>query len=276
MASTRRFALASLSCLPLAALVACGDPPVVPEEPLARIDLRAALGQADVQPVGVTVDASGARVVLDEQAGLYRVDGDGTATVVLAMADLPDPGLEVEIRRPFTDLVALAPGQFALTAIGDGFLLDVGARTLARHFCYEPGGFPTDQEQRTNGLAYDPAVDRLYAQPRTFEDGEVVRSEVAVFSRPDGDDLAWLDVPDDLDGGGLAVAPGGGALWVGTGARLLRFDLTTARLSTADDLRRFGVGRIDGLTVDTVAQTLLVVDGDDDELIELDLAQLDR
>jgi hypothetical protein len=267
MDSTRWLSPLGLSLL----LAACGSPPTEPEEPLARTDLRAATGQADARPVGVTVAGDGTRFVLDEQAGLYRMGLDGSAQLVLAIGDLPGAA---EVRWPLTDIVALGPNLFALTAIGDGFLLDVAERTMARHFCYEPGGFPTDQEQRTNALAFDPATDRLYAQPRTSEDGVLVRSELAMFARPNGADLRWDPLPDDVDAGGLAVLPGADALLLGAGGRLLRFDLATSRLTTVEDLRRFGVTTIDGLTLDAAAQTLLVLDGADDELIELDLAQL--
>lgn len=250
---------------------ACGEPPVEPIEPQARIDLRAATGRADVRPVGVTLDATGRRLVLDEEAGLFAIAADGTATLVLALADFPDPG--VAIRPPFTDLTAMG-GQLALTAIGDGFLLDLAAGTLTRHFCYEPGGFPEYQEQRTNALGFDPSTGRLYAQPRTFDDaGTLLRSEVGMYAADTGLDLNWWSLPNDLDAGGLIVT-GPNQLVLGVGARLHRYDLTASRLTLLDDLTGFGVTAIDGLALDPAANLLLVVDGSRDQLVAIDLADL--
>ena len=110
---------------------------------------------------------TGKTCVLDDAAGLYRVAPDGTAALVRALAALPTP--DVPVRPPFTDVVALGDGRFALTAIGDGYLLDLGADTMRQYFCYEPGGFPEDEEQRTTAVTYDPVAARLYAQPRTFD-----------------------------------------------------------------------------------------------------------
>ena len=250
---------------------ACSDPP--PLEPLARVDLRAATGQADARVIGVAIDGAGARTLLDEQQGLYRLDADGRATALRSLAAFPDPG--VEVRPPYTDLVALGPDRFALTAIGDGFLLDLTAGTMAQYFCYEPGGFPDDQEQRTSALTYDPAADRLYAQPRTFDlDGNLLRSELAAYAADTGADLSWQALPLGLDAGGLVVAPGGGALVLGAGSTLHRYDLARAELSTAADLERYGVTAIAGLALDTTTGTLVVIDGADDELVELDPAAL--
>mgnify|MGYP003376221967 CR=1 FL=1 len=250
---------------------ACGD--TDPPEPVAaRIDLRAALAAADASPVGVAIDAAGARLVLDEQAGLYRVAADGQATLVRALAALPDPG--VQIRPPFTDLVALGDGRFALTAIGDGFLLDLAADTMRQYFCYEPGGFPEDQEQRTAAIAYDAAAGRLYAQPRTFDvDGNFLRTEVASYDSTTGVDLSWRALPGEFAAGGM-VAPGGDVLLLGAGRQLHRYDFAAFALAPVEDLGRFGVTSIDGLAIDPVARTLVVVDRSRDELIEIALADL--
>ena len=127
-------------------------------------------------------------------------------------------------------------GQLALTAIVDGFLLDLAAGTLTRHVCYEPGGFPEYQEQRTNALGFDPSTGRLYAQPRTFDDpGTLLRSEVGMDAAHTGLDLHWWSLPNDLDAGGLIVT-GPNQLVLGVGARLHRYDLTASRLTPLDDL----------------------------------------
>lgn len=250
---------------------ACGD--TEPSEPVAaRVDLRTAFAAADASPVGVAIDADGARLVLDEQAGLYRIAPDGQATLVRSLAALPDPG--VPIRPPFTDVVALGEGRFALTAIGDGFLLDLPADTMRQYFCYEPGGFPEEQEQRTSAIAYDATAGRLYAQPRTFDgDGNFLRTEVASYDSATGADLTWRALQGEFSAGGM-VALGGDALLLGAGRELHRYDGTTFVLSPIENLGRFGVTSIDGLAIDPIAHTLVVVDRSADELIEIALADL--
>src|SRR5688500_5886874 len=84
---------------------ACRETPS--EDPIGRVDLRQALGGDQVDPVGVAIAADGSRFVLDEQRGLYRLDGE-TATAIVPMASLPSPA--EPIRLPITDLVALGPG----------------------------------------------------------------------------------------------------------------------------------------------------------------------
>jgi hypothetical protein len=241
------------------------------EVPLDRVELRPAIGAgADVAPVGIAVAPDGRRYVFDEQRGLYRLDGDA-AVAVVPMAQLPDPG--VEIRPPFTDLVALAPDVFAITAIGDGFLLDSSALTLTQHFCYEPGGIGDGLTQRTDALAYDAVLDRIYAQPRTFDGDTITGSQIGGYERASGFDVEWHPLDRDVAAGGMVVMPGVG-LVLGEGDRLDRYDLATDEVDRLDDLGRFGVGSIQGLAVDAAASTLLVLDGAADAVIEIELARL--
>ena len=251
---------------------ACTDPE--PAEPVARrVDLRAATGLTEPRVAGVAIEPGGARLVLDDAAGLFRIAPDGTATLVRALAALPTP--DVPVRPPFTDVVALGDGRFALTAIGDGYLLDLGAETMRQYFCYEPGGFPEDEEQRTTAVTYDPITDRLYAQPRTFDAaGNLLRSEIAAYARDTGADVAWRSVPDDLDAGGMVADADG--LLLGAGHRLYRYDLASYTLTAVDDLARFGVERVAGLGLDAAGQRLVVVDGARAALVELDLAAVAR
>ena len=93
-------------------LTGCGTSSDDPEPPESRLDLRAALDLADANAVGVTVDPSGRRFVLDQDAGLFELTAAG-GTPVMRMADFPDPGVFVEL--PYTDVAALGGDQFALT-----------------------------------------------------------------------------------------------------------------------------------------------------------------
>jgi hypothetical protein len=241
------------------------------EDPIRRLDLRLALGDANVDPVGVAIGANGERFVFDEQRGLYQVTGD-TAVPVVSMHELPVT--TVPLQLPFTDLAAISPGVFALTAIGDGFLLDTTAMTLTQHFCYLPDGTPSDLMQRTDAIAFDPATDRIYAQPvTTTTDGMFQYAQMAGYERATGNDLAWYAAPDSLAATGMAIVPEHG-LVVGQGSRLAQFDVATSQTSQLADLTAFGVRSIDGLAVDAAAGTLLIVDRETDELVEIELSVL--
>lgn len=245
------------------AAAACGSPPVEPEAPLARLDLRAAVGH-EVYPVGVAVDATGQRFVFDEVYGLYRLDG-ATATQVMAMTALPEA--DVPFVPPFTDLVSIGPDRFAITAIGDGFILDLGAATLEQFFCYLPDDLPGENTQRTDAIAYDASAGLLFAQPLTFDSsGTLVGAQLAAYSSTSGVDLAWHTLPGHIAAGGMVQIPGGDLL-VGSDRDLYRF---ADELTALDDLTRFGVTRIDGLALD--GDRLLVVDRSTQALVELDLA----
>jgi hypothetical protein len=246
-----------------------------PDQPvLAELSLRAAMQtSSDVRPVGLAIAPDGQRFVFDEAAGLLRLDGE-RAVAVVPMAQLPDPGPTASLKLPITDLVALAPNLFALTAIGDGFLLDTAAMTLRQHFCYVPDGLPIDLVQRTDAIAFDPARQQLYAQPITYnEQGVFQFSQVAAYDRATGQDVAWHAAPPTLAATAMLVLPGGDLI-LGQGAILSRFDRTTESVQALDDLDRFGVRSIDGLAVDPALGTLVIVDSKSDAMFDIELAQL--
>lgn len=264
--------LATSCLLPAVGLIAACGADATSQPVASRIDLNVALGITAAQPVGVAVDVDGSRLVLDSAAGLVRLDAAGHGQVVLDPTTLPTTGLPLEL--PITDLVALGDGRFALTAIGDGYVLDLGARTLAQFFCYVPDGLPVDERQRTDAVAFDPVAGRLYAQPRTTTtDGTFVRSEVSSYDSGTGADLTWDLLPGQFTAGGM-VAPGDGSLVLGAGTTLHRYDLATAAVTPLDDLARFGVGAIDGLALDPAGHTLIIVDAATASLVEIALDDL--
>jgi hypothetical protein len=235
---------------------------------VARLDLAAALGSASVHPVGVGVAPSGERFVFDETLGLYRIGSSG-ATAVVPMSSLPVPDKPIQL--PITDLTAIAPGLFALTAIGDGFLLDTTAMTLTQHFCYVPDGTPVDLHQRTDAIAYDAALDRLYAQPVTFDSNNVFQiSQLAAYDRDTGASVQWTDVADSVAATGMAVVPDVGLLF-GQAAELAVVDVATGQLTPFASLEPFGIHSIDGIAVDPSTGTVVIVDSVTSELVELDL-----
>ena len=260
---------------PFALLVGCaGDGGQRPEPPLGTLDLRAAMqATGDVKPVGIAVAPDGQRFVFEETRGLYRLEGD-RAVVVVPMSAMPDPGPTAPLQLPFTDLVAIAPNVFAITAIGDGYLLNTAAMTLQPHFCYVPDGLPSTFTQRTDAIAYDAVLDRLYAQPITYDEGNVVQfAEVAGYELATGQDIEWHTTRPDVAATAMISIPGVG-LVLGQGAVLSRFDLETNEATPLDDLSRFGVHSIDGLAIDAATGALVVVDQQTDAVFDIGLSLL--
>jgi hypothetical protein len=250
----------------------CGTDSPSPFEPRSSVDLRVAMASgADVNPIGVSVTPDGQRFVFDESLGLYRIDGTAAIEVV-RMDQMPAP--IVPIQLPFTDVVAIAPGVFALTAINDGFLLDTTQMTMTQHFCYVPEGTPPSLTQRTDAIAYDPELDQIYAQPRTYEpNGNLLGSQLADYRRDTGGLLDWREVGFDVAAGGMAVVPGLGLVF-GQGSLLDAYDLSKPQIASAKrvtDLGGLGVSSIQGLAYDASTDTLLVLDGSTDQLVEIDL-----
>jgi len=259
-----------------AVLTGCADesPDIQPEAPAASLDLRAAMQTtSDITPVGLAIAPDGKRFIFEESAGLYRLDGE-VAVPVVRMAEMPNPGPTAPITLPFTDLVALGPNLFALTAIGDGFLLDTAAMTLQQHFCYLPDGTPVSLIQRTDAMTYDAVAQKLYAQPVTYDAAGVFQySQVAGYERATGLDVAWYAAAADVAATGMIVLPDVG-LVLGQGSKLTRFDTATSTSIPVDDLARFGVRSIDGLALDAAAGTLVVVDKQTDTVFDIALTQL--
>jgi hypothetical protein len=265
----KRFAVASL--LTFAACTDGGSPSG--PRPTTRLDLQAATGLVDVKPVGVSVDPAGNRYFFDEAAGLFQLDAAGHATMRMAADAMPVPAEPV--MPPFTDLLALAPDLFALTAIGDGYLLDTTAGTLTQHFCYVPDGTPVWLWQRTDALAYDAATDRLYAQPLTYDMENVLQSaEILGYDRTTGEIVEWNTLePGALQAGGMAILPGSRII-AAQGSQLVTFDRDRYQVTPLLDLESTGARRIEGLAYDAARDTLLVVDGATQSLYEIDAAGL--
>ncbi len=273
----RSFAIALLSLLPASLLLAaCSTHPIprLSVEPGTEVDLREALGVSDAAVVGVTVDPiSGQRYVLDQFAGIFEVEDDGSATLVRSIAELPVPAILP--RSLWTDFVAMGEGRFALTALSDGYLLDLGEETMREYFCYEPGDMLWEQEQLTHSVAFDPNLGVLYAQPITFEEGGfdapvALASSIGGYSLEGGQPESWLNLADtEFLARGSAVDTDG-SLLLGRDDELYRLepsgDGELQLLGTVS-----GSSRIEGLAVDAFRNELLVVDGANDLLIALSL-----
>ncbi|MCP4870504.1 MAG: hypothetical protein GY898_17510 [Proteobacteria bacterium] len=114
----------------LATVTACqSGPEPLPVDTMRTWDLRFALQDTDVDPVGVTVNRESGRVFfLDEQRGLYEVLEDETIEEVMSLEDFP--AAEIAPTSAFTDLAVISDTMFALTARSDGYLLDLEEGTL--------------------------------------------------------------------------------------------------------------------------------------------------
>ncbi len=258
-------------------IAACSVTPVNPlPEPSDIIDLRATLGVADADVVGVSVDPlSGQRYLLDRFAGIFELDEGGSATLVLAIDEFPTP--DVLPQSLWTDFVAMGEGRFALTALSDGYLLDLEQDTMIEYFCYEPGDMLFWEQQLTHSVTFDHERGLLYAQPITFEEGGfedpvALSSSVGAYSLEGGQPVSWFEMPErDFLAHGAAVDTDG-SLLLGRDNEIYRFDP-----SGAAEPQLLGVlsnvDRIEGLAVDAAANTLLVVDGGRDELVEVPLDQ---
>lgn len=254
-------------------VVGCAsEEPLPPSEPLARVDLRPAFAADNVDAIGVALASDGTRFVFEETRGLFRLDAGGAVEVV-PMSAMPDPGPEAPLLLPVTDIVALAPNQFALTAIGDGYILDTSAMTLTQHFCYVPTGTPANLTQRTDAIAYDAVKQRLFAQPNTYNElGEFQYAQFAAYKRDTGDAIRWYNVA--FTEPVTAMFAREEALVYGQGSHISRYDLLEEKPYVLEDLARYGVQSIDGMAIDEAAGALIVVDKQADAMFDIALSEL--
>ncbi len=257
-------------------------PTPAPDRAADRTDLRAALGVSSLTPTGVTIEPGTGRVlVLDADRGIFEVTPDGQANLVWGLERLEAYG--VPVASPFTDLVAVEAGVIALTAISDGFLLDLGADSFEQHFCYEPGWEeePPPFEERaiqvTDAVAFDAHTGRILAQPRTIvgdDFGAPVEAFVSTYDRSSGADIQWFSLPSaDFKAGGMAIEPEGTVL-LGQGSALYRHDPTEGTLTLIQDLSPWGIRAIEGMALDAERGALLIIDGDTEALVRISMAEI--
>ncbi len=267
------FALLSFSLL---AAACSGDVPTIQPLPdQGPSSLSEALGIDSPTLVGITVSpSSGRRFVLDQNEGIFEIYDDGSGSRVRSLAELPSPDLTP--RSAFTDFVALTDTQFAITARGDGYLLDLEAETLTQYFCYEPGWEEPQLEQLTDSVAFDPELGVLFAQPQTFnlDQPEVaVASSIGLYTLDGGQPFGWFEMPSiEMRAGGATVL-GDGSLLLGEGAQLFRFDRETGLVEELATLN--GVSHIDGLAFDAASGRVLALDSGVDRLVEFEVQPSD-
>jgi hypothetical protein len=280
-----------LVCLALPLAVACAeDPPFTPPNlrPVAvvptsavRPDVAAVVREYDLSALagpitGVTIEPeTGRRVVVTQNGYLYELGASEP------IGQLPAAPAEIG----YTDIAALGGGRFALSTMSDGYLFDLATGELTPHFCYEPGWFEEQDPanprvQLSMALAHVNAEGRIYAQPRTIEDGgqgAVTESFIASYDEAGGEDLTWWGLPDpNFEAGGMAAIESGAdtELLLAWGPTLYRFGAESGELRAMADLSGRSISFVTGLAIDREAETILVVDGSDGRVTELRLSAM--
>lgn len=235
--------------------------------------------------VGVTVDPTGStRFVLSEESGLFAVADDGV-TLVFDTNHLPASEFMPEL--PFTDVVALSNKRFALTAKNEGYLLDTEDQSLTRFFCYLPNDTPSTSTesisqtleaqgipvyQITQAVTHNANLGLLFAYPITVgvDDGFIYGAEVGVFSDVTGEPVSWTLV----QGGDLVAAGASGmiaddslVLTLSLGDSLYQYD-GASNPTLTESLAPHGVGQITGLATVPGTDHVLVLDGQNRQLVE--------
>jgi hypothetical protein len=257
----------------LVSLGGCGgtqlDPNPAGGEFKSQINL-APLLPANADLVGIAVSPEGKRYVLDRNSGLYEL-GVGAARFVY---DTPD-SLEV------TDVVALGSDRFAVTAVNDGYMLDLHNQTFSSYFCYLPGDLPADPsgtptvipsvsqmlrsqgievQERTESVAFNPLTLQLFAQPQTIivDTGEVAGSELFTFAEAGGQPIAVITMPElRFIAGGMAAVDGV-RLLLGRGNAI--YEMTGGPTPGPSMVKQLADGTIDisGLALDADGDLLLL------------------
>ena len=238
-----------------------------------QVNLAEATKVSELVVVGVTVEPNSERVlILDATRGVYALGADETATLVWGN-DLTRYG--VSIGSAWTDIVALEDGVFALTALSDGYLLDLNKDTLTQHFCYEPGWEeePPPEPvaaQITDAVTYDAKNNLIYAQPRSVggDLATVYDSSLALYDRRTGADLVWVDFDVDYVATAMAMEDEDNIL-LGRGSLIERYVVGPNRLTRVMDLSAIGVSDIQGMAIAPGTGNLLVVDGATASLVEI-------
>lgn len=260
----------------LLAIGACGTPEPPPADTFkSAVDLAPMLPpSADV--VGVAVAPEGQRYVLDRNSGLYEIGAAG-ARQVFSTSDTTY-AISLSAIGELTDVVALGSERFAITAVNDGYMLDLHNKTLASYFCYLPappdpnGGSVVppsvsqtlrsqgiEVKERTESVAFSPDNLLLYAQPQTIrvDTAEVMGSELFVFSDGGGQPIqVWAMPSPSFIAGGMVAVDRGLRLMLGARNELYAMDPGTGPTR----IRQFDPSiDISGLALDTNGD-LLVLD----------------
>jgi hypothetical protein len=275
-----------LSLTLVAVFAACeGRPDPVPPVPVKPTPADLVVGRTSLDEAthhqagsftGLAVDASGERLALDATHGIYRVT-DGSLRLSFESRTFASR-FPTGVVPLFEDMAVIDANRVVLIAKNDGYVFEVGSEKLLNRFCYLPGDIQDqypDAWQLSRSVGYDPADQKIYAQPQTFSSaGTVIRSELGQFSPELSNPLEWQRLGDTAyNAGGMAVASRS-VIYLGQGAILNLYDASTQRFVKSWNLAERGIASIDGLALDNANHSLLVLDGVHRELVELRLSAL--
>lgn len=243
---------------------------------VTRTSIRQLLGRGSTLAVGLTITPdTDELVLLDANSGVYKLDATRRFQMVVDMESLL---VQSTNGWGFTDIAALGSDTYALTALNDGFLLDLHDNTLRQHFCYVPGQFIVEIGQTitqlTNGVAFDPTTSRIIAQPVTYtiQNQQAVRSDVATFAITGGEGDDWHPI-DDLEFlSGAITVDLDGTLWLANGSDLYQYDLVHDDLLFSQSLDRFRVTDVMGMVFHN--GDLVVIDNPTHEIVCIPAALL--
>ena len=233
-----------------------------PQDAQLVVDTSLADSFENMDLVGVAVDPdTGAVSVLDANEGLFRLE-DGDLIQTASPETLQRDGEDL---RPYTDVVAMGGGEFAVTVRNDGLLLNVPEQVTTQHFCYLPGsevdeGFEgvTERSQLTHAVAYDAEGDVLFAQPQTFDGVDVVGAQVGTYAGLEGGQPeSWFEFKKE-DISATAMAWDGDRLLMAMGTELYSYTLGDDKPRRYVDLSELGLGGISGMAI-RPDDTLVVV-----------------
>lgn len=261
--------LSALSCVTACAPITAPDDQRLLREEAPAVQSR---GRLEWRATGVSIDAEGERYLWVPGQGVVHLERGGPELI------LPAAMLGSRQRTSFEDLAVLDARRIALIAQDEGIVVDRHSGLELSRFCYLPDDVQWQDPiawQLSRALGYDPQEDRLYVQPQTFPGGGTTAStsQVGLFDPKQDEPLEWQDLAQPtFSAGGLAVQTRE-RTYLGMGTRLYLYDARAGTFGGWWDL--FGtVTSIDGLAFDRLNRTLVVLDAQARELVELKLDSL--
>ncbi|MEM1413943.1 MAG: hypothetical protein AAGH15_03545 [Myxococcota bacterium] len=245
---------------------------------------RQALDPIHGPPVGIAVQPdTGRRLVLTSFGVLQDLDTEELL-----------PSLEEPNGGALGDIVGLGDGLLAVTGMNDGYLVSTSDGVLRQHFCFLPGWQENDPGlqdpmQLARALGFDAERERLYAQPRMWENGgfgPLTDSFLSSYALSDGADLTWWNMPStEVEAGGMIVLDAGPndmgrdapTLLLSVGMTFARLDGVTGELEPfARIAPEAGILDVAGMAYDAPNDAVLIaaVEADGASVRSLPLAAL--
>ncbi|MDP2274268.1 MAG: hypothetical protein Q8K32_26220 [Archangium sp.] len=222
---------------------------------------------------GITIDNNGKRYIWANNVGVQELTPDGWNTILSAQAVQTNTVFDIQ------DLAVLDDNRIALVAQNEGTVVSRQTAQALNRFCYLPGSL--QQQDRTawqlsRALAFDASENRLYVQPQTFTGfgTEATTSQLGLFDPAISEPLEWQSFSDkNFAAGGMAVVSRQGT-YLGAGSKLYRYNAAEKRFDKWWELSGLSISNIEGLAADRTTNTLVVLDGARQELVDLRLDEI--